>query len=121
MHQAKEVETAKWGRGRKLGAVSVGAGVERRRVGTLVVAHGGDERGGDPAGSKPRPRGRPQGSPPRSTPPPPLRGNHSHFVSLMRMRADKSAVGAINRPLLYNRIILLKVILLLCRRSFTIW
>ncbi len=33
-------------------------------------------------------RGRPQGSPPRSTPPPPLRGIHPHFVSLMHITAD---------------------------------
>src|SRR5438046_9818412 len=83
MNQAKEEETARGGRGREVGAVSVGGGVGRRRVGTLVVARGGEERGADPAGSKPRPRGRPQGSPLRSTPPPPLRGIYSHVVSLM--------------------------------------
>ena len=32
-------------------------------------------------------------------------------LRLMPIRADQSAVGAINRPLLYNRIILLKVII----------
>ena len=33
------------------------------------------------------------------------------LLRLMPMRADQSAVGAINRPLLYDRIILLKVII----------
>src|SRR5438270_9253508 len=32
-------------------------------------------------------------------PPSPLRSTQRHFVRLMRMRADQSAVGAINRPL----------------------
>ena len=38
--------------------------------------------------------------PPHATPlPSPLRNIHLYFVRLMPIRADKSAVGAINRPL----------------------
>ena len=61
MHQAQGVETAKWGRGRQVAAVFVGAGEVWSGVGTLVVARGGEERGADPAWSNPRQRGRPPG------------------------------------------------------------
>src|ERR1700687_234290 len=52
---------------------------------------------------------RPQGPQPSPTPPPPLRETRrltifSFFfhLKLMRIRADKSAVGTINRPLLLD-------------------
>ena len=43
-----------------MGAIFVGAGEVWSGVGTLVGARAGEERGADPAWSKPRPRGRPQ-------------------------------------------------------------
>ena len=44
-----------------MAAVFVGAGEVWSGVGTLVVARAGEERGSDPAWSKPRQHGRPQG------------------------------------------------------------
>jgi hypothetical protein len=73
--------------------------------GTLVVARVWDEPGAVLPGRIQGPRGRPQGSPPLipTTPAPteglsPLRFSHPLSIRLMRMRADQSAVGAINRP-----------------------
>ena len=59
-----------------------------------------DEHGDISTNGIPVPQtGFPQGAPHRSTPPPSLRETHPRFVRLMRIGADKSAVGAIHRPL----------------------
>jgi hypothetical protein len=103
---------------------SVGAGAGLSGEGTLVVARmalGFSQAGRHLASPQ---RGRLQGSTLliHTTPAPteglfPLRFFHPLFVRLMRIGADKSAMGAVNRPLLYGRIILLKVITRLIRKS----